>query len=72
MKHRVPVNGQGVAAYVCTVDVESLDASIAKAVACGGASVGAKMPIPGIGWLAYCKDTEGNLFGMMQTDRSAK
>jgi len=21
---------------------------------------------PGVGWLAYCKDTEGNIFGMMQ------
>jgi predicted enzyme related to lactoylglutathione lyase len=31
-----------------------------------------KMPIPGMGWLAYCKDSEGNIFGMMQADPSAK
>jgi predicted enzyme related to lactoylglutathione lyase len=31
-----------------------------------------KMPVPGIGWLAYCKDTEGHIFGMMQNDPSAK
>ena len=31
----------------------------------------AKMPIPGMGWLAYAKDTEGNIFGMMQPDPSA-
>ena len=27
-----------------------------------------RMPIPTVGWLAYGKDTEGNLFGMMQMD----
>ena len=30
------------------------------------------MPIPTVGWLAYGKDTEGNLFGMMQADAAAK
>jgi predicted enzyme related to lactoylglutathione lyase len=29
------------------------------------------MPIPGVGWLVYCKDTEGNIFGMMQADANA-
>jgi predicted enzyme related to lactoylglutathione lyase len=29
------------------------------------------MPIPGMGWLAYVKDTEGNIFGMMQSDPAA-
>jgi predicted enzyme related to lactoylglutathione lyase len=29
------------------------------------------MPIPGVGWLAYCKDTEGNVFGIMQDDPQA-
>ena len=31
-----------------------------------------KMPVPGVGWLAYVKDTEGNILGMMQSDPSAK
>jgi hypothetical protein len=30
-----------------------------------------KMPVPGVGWLAYAKDPDGNIFGMMQTDASA-
>jgi predicted enzyme related to lactoylglutathione lyase len=30
------------------------------------------MPIPGVGWLAYGKDTEGNIFGIMQSDAGAK
>jgi predicted enzyme related to lactoylglutathione lyase len=29
-------------------------------------------PIPNVGWLAYAKDTEGNIFGMMQNDPGAK
>jgi hypothetical protein len=67
-----PIDGQAVIAYICTVQVESLDAALAKAVACGGTNVVPKMPIPGIGWLTYCKDTEGNIFGMMQNDPSAR
>ena len=31
-----------------------------------------KMAIPGVGWLAYASDTEGNIFGMMQADAAAK
>jgi predicted enzyme related to lactoylglutathione lyase len=30
-----------------------------------------KMAIPGVGWLAYCTDTEGNVFGLMQNDPNA-
>jgi predicted enzyme related to lactoylglutathione lyase len=29
------------------------------------------MAIPGIGWLAYVKDPDGNIFGMMQMDAGA-
>jgi len=66
------IDGQAVIAYVCTVDVENLDASVQTAVANGCQIALPKMPIPGMGWLAYCKDTEGNLFGMMQGDPSAQ
>ena len=30
-----------------------------------------KMAVPGIGWLAYAKDPDGNIFGMMQADPEA-
>lgn len=66
------IDGEAVIAYVCTVDVENLDASVQLAVENGGQIALPKMPIPGMGWLAYCKDTEGNIFGMMQGDPSAK
>lgn len=60
--------GQGV---VNTVDVQDVDASLAAALANGAELAAPKMAIPGIGWLAYCKDPEGNVFGMMQTDPAA-
>jgi predicted enzyme related to lactoylglutathione lyase len=29
------------------------------------------MPIPGVGWLAYFKDLDGHIFGVMQIDAGA-
>jgi len=71
LPRRGAIDGQAVIAYVCTVDVRSLDDHLQKAQAGGGSEVVPKMPIPNVGWLAYCKDTEGNLFGMMQSDPKA-
>jgi uncharacterized protein len=31
-----------------------------------------KTPIPGIGWFATCQNTEGNSFGIIEEDRTAK
>lgn len=67
----VPAPGQDANAFVCTVDVASLDDSLTKAVAAGARVTAPKMPIPGVGWLAYCTDADGNTFGMMQDDPSA-
>lgn len=61
--------GQGV---VNTVMVADLDASTAAVEAAGGTITVPKMPIPGMGWLAYFADPEGNHGGMMQADASAK
>jgi predicted enzyme related to lactoylglutathione lyase len=55
-----------------TVDVKSVDDTVRLVVANGGKVVNPKHPIPGVGYLAYCEDTEGIVFGVMQTDRSAK
>jgi uncharacterized protein len=66
-----PADGQAVNAYVCTVDVANLDASWTTALAAGATAALPKMPIPGVGWLAYVKDTEGNILGMMQRDPAA-
>lgn len=66
-----PAEGQGVNAFVCTIGVASLDDTVTKAVAAGAVLAVPKMPIKGVGWLAYCKDTEGNIFGLMQDDTNA-
>jgi predicted enzyme related to lactoylglutathione lyase len=52
--------------------VTSLDASMKAVEGAGGKIVVPKMAVPGIGWLAYGVDTEGNQFGMMQSDPAAK
>jgi hypothetical protein len=67
-----PAEGQPVNAYVCTVDVPSVDEWIGKIVSAGGTIALAKMPVPGVGWLAYAKDTEGNILGIMQEDHNAR
>ena len=60
------------ASTVNTVDVSSVDESLEKVLAAGGKAIVPKMAVPGVGYMAYCQDTEGNVFGMMQSDPSAK
>lgn len=73
LKRQHPITGNdGVIAYVCTVEVADLDHRVARSVELGGSVALPKMPIPGLGWLAYVKDTEGNIFGLMQPDTNAK
>lgn len=55
-----------------TLGVDSVDASIASVTKAGGKLIMPKTPIPGVGYFAYCEDTEGNLFGLMQADANAK
>ncbi len=67
-----PQPGQAVNAYVCTAMVASLDETIAAVEKHGGGTALPKMPVPGVGWLAYFHDPEGNIFGAMQQDANAK
>ncbi len=67
-----PIEGQPVNAFVCTMSVANLDEYVDKALKAGGSIAVPKMAIKGVGWLAYCKDTEGNIFGMMQSDENAQ
>jgi predicted enzyme related to lactoylglutathione lyase len=71
MKRWVPLNGDAISAFVCTIDVDSVDDVTAQITANGGTVAFPKMAVPHIGWLAYFKDTEGNTFGTMQSDPSA-
>jgi predicted enzyme related to lactoylglutathione lyase len=67
-----PVDMQAVNSYVCTINVSNLDEYAGKVTANGGINVLPRMAVPGVGWLAYYKDTQGNIFGMMQNDPNAK
>lgn len=64
-------DGQPVNAYVCTIGVAAADDSVAAALGAGGSLAVPKMPIKGVDWLACCKGTEGNIFGVMQDDPHA-
>ena len=56
---------------VMTIDVEDLDAALAQVETAGGSVAQAKDAVPGMGYYAYFKDTEGNIMGLWQTDSSA-
>ena len=55
-----------------TIGVESVDKAVKAAQGAGAKLVMPKTPIPTIGYFAYLEDTEGNLFGVMEADSSAK
>jgi len=58
--------------FVVTVDVESLDETLEAALKLGGEIRVPRMAMEGLGWLAYLADPDGNLFGVMQADESAR
>jgi len=51
-------------------DSDDIETSVAKVREAGG-EANDKAPIPGIGWFSHCKDTEGNIFGLFESDESA-
>jgi hypothetical protein len=57
---------------VNTIDVDSVDEAVEKIEQNGGEIVRPKQTIPGVGHLAYFKDTEGNLWGVMESDTTAE
>ncbi|HET7922333.1 MAG TPA: VOC family protein [Gammaproteobacteria bacterium] len=72
LRRQTPLDGAAVSAFACTVAVPDLDTYVMKVTTSGGQLAVPRMTIQGFGWLAYCKDTEGNLFGMMQADAAAR
>jgi predicted enzyme related to lactoylglutathione lyase len=54
-----------------TIHVADLDATTATARAAGGDVLVPRIPLPGVGWLVYLADTEGNLLSIMQDDPHA-
>jgi uncharacterized protein len=62
---------EGFPSTVNTIDVPSVDEFAKKVTSHGGNVAMPKMTIPGAGYLIYCQDPEGNLFGIYQSDPSA-
>jgi hypothetical protein len=58
----------GVTVYFDTDDVE---AASEKVKSLGGTVVMEKNPVPSMGYFAICLDTEGNTFGLWESDESA-
>ena len=53
------------------VDVESIEEYQDKMQAAGGRVLQPRIPIPGVGYIAICQDTEGNPIGLFKYDESA-
>ena len=52
--------------YDCTLEVADIDKAMADVKANGGTITQDKGEIPGVGWFAGARDTEGNKLGLMQ------
>ena len=61
-----PADHTGLLAYF---DSDDIDATLAKIREAGG-TADDKQPIPHVGWFAHCTDTEGNRFGVFESDES--
>jgi hypothetical protein len=60
------------ATTVNTICVPSVSEYVEKITASGGSLIMDKTAVPGVGYMAYLKDTEGNPFGIMEMDESAQ
>ena len=63
---------EGFPKVVNTIDVDNIDAIIKKIESNSGEIVRPKHAVPGVGWLAYFKDSESVMSGIMQNDPNAK
>lgn len=52
-----------------TVQVKDIDAALTGVERNGGKVIRGKEPVPGVGFAAYVKDTEGNTVGLIQAAR---
>ncbi len=69
---KTPPHEYGTNAYVCTMQVDNFDDIAEKIMNAGGMVAMPKFAFPGMAWQGYFIDTEGNTFGLHQTDVNAK
>jgi predicted enzyme related to lactoylglutathione lyase len=68
MKRQSPQQ-QGITNYF---DAKSVQESSANVERLGGKVIIPKSPVPGMGYMAVCTDTENNGFGIYEADQTAK
>ena len=66
-----PTEGQAVNAFVMTVEVPDCDGYVERVLSAGGSVALAAQDMSGVGRLAYVKDPDGNLFGLLQGEPAA-
>jgi len=54
------------------IDVPSVEECSRKIISNGGKIVQPRQAIPGVGYILVFQDTEGNVFGILETDTTAK
>jgi predicted enzyme related to lactoylglutathione lyase len=61
-----PTGNQDVTAFVCTIEVDSIEETERAVPDAGGEQVVPRQEIPGVGKVSYFRDTEGNVFGALE------
>jgi predicted enzyme related to lactoylglutathione lyase len=64
-----PGPGEPVSAFVCTVAVDDLDETDRRIAEAGGARVVDTRRIEGVGRVAYFRDPDGNMLGVIEPQR---
>ena len=63
-----PTAEQPTNAFVCNIEVGDVDEALKRVVAAGGKVIRDKQPLEGVGFEAFCEDTEGNVFSLMHDE----
>ena len=59
------------AGSVNLVDVPALDNALLRVAEAGGVILHSRTSVPGVGYVAYCRDVAGNAFGLIERDDTA-
>jgi predicted enzyme related to lactoylglutathione lyase len=63
-----PAGGEPINAFVITIEVPDCAGYVDRAVRAGGTVALPMTAMPGVGWVAYVKDPDGNIFGLIQPE----
>lgn len=67
-----PEPDQSTNAFVCSFKVDDFDQAVDRITGLGGQVALAKFAVPGQCWTGYFLDTEGNTFGVYESDDFAR